>query len=72
MRQLWWIPGASFIAFGVLIFVYPQLLAIIVALAFIAIGAALLSFGQMFRHAVGRQSFGMYRVRTQDGWIDYR
>lgn len=62
IRNLWWLPGAALIVFGLLIFIYPELLAFIVATAFIGVGVTMLSVGRGFRQAMRGQvtSYRMY------------
>lgn len=52
MRNIWWLPGAAMIFLGVMIFIYPELLAFIVAAAFIGIGVTLITVGRNFRQVM--------------------
>ncbi len=47
--RLWWLPGAALIAFGVMIAVFPELLALMVASSFFVIGFGWLTFGWSMR-----------------------
>lgn len=42
---MWWIPGAALLFFGFMIAVFPELLALMVASAFMFIGGAYLLTG---------------------------
>ncbi|MEM6282474.1 MAG: hypothetical protein AAF787_09810 [Chloroflexota bacterium] len=65
MSRIWWLPGAALIFLGVLIIIYPQLLAYIVAAVFISIGVGMIIAGRFFRRAVS-SSITSYRVYTPD------
>jgi hypothetical protein len=47
----WWLPGAMLVVFGVAIVLFPDLLALMVASAFILIGASWLSIAYAARKA---------------------
>jgi uncharacterized membrane protein len=47
--RMWWLPGAVMIFFGVMIAVFPELLALMVASAFFVLGLGWLSFGWTMR-----------------------
>ena len=64
MRNIWWLPGAFMIFFGVLIFIYPELLAFIVASVFIGIGLTMLTIGRSFRRGAASNIMS-YRMYTQ-------
>ncbi len=56
MRNIWWLPGTALIVFGILIIVYPQLLAYFVATAFIGSGLSMIAAGRLFRQAANTRS----------------
>ena len=64
MRKVWWLPGASLIFFGILVFIFPELLAFIVAAAFISLGVILLTVQRMMRRPFSRSVTG-YRIYRQ-------
>lgn len=64
MRNIWWLPGAAMIFFGVLIFVFPELLAYIVATAFIGFGVAMIMGGRLLRGTMRSGGIQTYRVYT--------
>ena len=66
MRKIWWLPGASLIFFGVLIFIFPELLAFIVAAAFISLGVGMLTAQRMMRRSYTR-NVTHHRVYRQQG-----
>lgn len=47
----WWMPGVLLVLFGVTIIVFPELLALMVASAFVLAGALWLSIGYAARKA---------------------
>ena len=49
MDIAWWLPGAALLLFGLLIAVFPELLALLVASAFVFAGASLLTAGYSAR-----------------------
>jgi membrane protein implicated in regulation of membrane protease activity len=52
MTLPWWIPGAFLVTFGLLIAIFPELLSLLVASAFLFAGLSLLAAGwsgQRFR-----------------------
>lgn len=66
MRSIWWLPGASLIFFGVLIFIFPELLAFIVAAAFISLGAGMLAAQRMMRRSY-TNNVTSHRIYRQQG-----
>ncbi|MEZ4670927.1 MAG: hypothetical protein R3E39_23740 [Anaerolineae bacterium] len=44
-NNMWWLPGAGLLFFGLMIAVFPELLALMVASAFIMIGISWLLMG---------------------------
>nr|PZN57923.1 MAG: hypothetical protein DIU68_03120 [Chloroflexota bacterium] len=64
----WWLPGAALVLFGLLIVIFPELLALMVATAFIMIGLTWLSFGYA-AHKARRER--RTRVYTYDYWQQY-
>jgi len=67
MRDLWWLPGIALIFFGVLIFIFPELLAFIVATGFITVGMITLAAQKMMRRTFNTNSPRSYRIYRQDG-----
>lgn len=45
----WWLPGAALVIFGVLIVLFPELLALMVATAFAFVGSLWLAIGYIAR-----------------------
>lgn len=61
----WWLPGAALIFFGVMIVLFPELLAFMVASALIFTGISLLVLGRAFTRArKPAQSNVIYNERT--------
>lgn len=58
----WWFPGTALMIFGVLVAVFPELLALLVAAAFMFAGLGLLMAGWSARRF--RQQ--LYRARRSD------
>lgn len=64
LKNIWWLPGGVLIFLGLMIFIYPELLAFIVATALIGSGFTLLMWGRTFRQAVSRSNFMTYQMHT--------
>lgn len=67
----WWLPGGVLVAFGFLIAVFPELLALLVASAFIIIGMSWLAMGwgaqQMRRQVEQAQQTRIYHYEERRG-----
>ena len=68
----WWLPGAALVLFGVSIVVFPELLSLLVASAFIIAGGVWLSVASAARklRRDNRQS-PVYVYREQRDWNTY-
>jgi hypothetical protein len=60
-RNPWWLPAAGLVFFGLLIAIFPQLLALIVASAFITVGLSWLMAGWSFRRNRSSQTYYVER-----------
>lgn len=65
LKLPWWLPGTFMIFFGVMIAIFPELLALLVAAAFISAGLGMLFFGRSVR-AIKRQNIANYRYYYRD------
>lgn len=63
----WWIPGAALTLFGLLIAVFPELLSLMVASAFLFIGIGWLVAGWKFRQ-MQRDNQNGTTVYTYQRW----
>ncbi|MDX2139812.1 MAG: hypothetical protein SF123_17130 [Chloroflexota bacterium] len=64
MTLPWWIPGAVLVTFGLLIAIFPELLSLLVASAFLFAGLSLLAAGwsgQRFRQHLSATRRDEYR-----------
>jgi len=60
-RNLWWLPAAGLLFFGLLIAIFPELLSLIVASAFIFVGLTWLIGGWTFRRNRSSQTYFVER-----------
>ncbi|MBL8120375.1 MAG: hypothetical protein J0L63_10245 [Anaerolineae bacterium] len=61
----WWVPGAALVFFGVMIAIFPELLALMVASAFLFSGLSWLVGGWAMRRNRPTQRVHIY---TQERW----
>lgn len=63
----WWLPGAALMTFGLMVAVFPELLALLVAAAFMFVGMSSLAAGWSARRF--RQDMRSVRSRDQYHWF---
>ena len=64
--NMWWLPGATLVLFGLMIAIFPELLALMVATAFTIIGLSWLLLGWgMRRNGTKRPTTTIY---TYERW----
>ncbi len=64
----WWLPGAALVLFGVAIVVFPELLSLLVATAFIIAGGTWLAIANTARKLRRDRQSPVYVYREQRDW----
>lgn len=59
-NTMWWLPGAVLVFFGLMIVIFPELLALMVASAFMMIGVSWLLMGWGVRRRDNRSATTTY------------
>jgi drug/metabolite transporter (DMT)-like permease len=71
MNTPWWLPGAALILFGVAMVVFPELLALLVASAFIIAGGTWLSIAYTGRKLRHERRSPVYVYRDERYWTTF-
>ena len=65
---MWWLPGATLVFFGLMIAIFPELLALMVAAAFLFVGAGWLATGYWAKKARKNARVSIYTMERHPWW----
>lgn len=67
----WWLPGAALVIFGLAIVIFPELLSLMVASAFVIAGMSWLFIASKARKFTQKRAPTMYVYRDQRDYTTY-